>query len=574
MDPDRTDESPARLRPVDAVVVFGLLLVTAVAFAAAPGFGFVNLDDGLYVTQNGMVQRGLSADGVRWALTTGHAANWHPLTWLSLMLDAELQGVGPRGFHRTSLALHLANTALFYLLTLRLTGARWASAFAAALFGWHPLRVEAVAWISQRKEVLSMTFALLGLLAYERYARRPARGWLLLVACLLALGLLAKPVLVTFPFALLLLDAWPLRRIAAPTWLAAPETGGRYARASLGALVREKLPLFVLVAASSYMTLVAQAGGGAIVSTVSPAFRLANAVVSYVRYVFKTLWPARLSAQYVYFQQIDLLVIGLALGALALVTVVAWRKRRQAPYLLTGWLWFLGTLVPMIGVVQVGAQSMADRYTYWSGIGLFWIAAFGARDLVRRLRIPAPAVAIACALVLATLFAVTRRQVAYWQSSEALFGHVADLDPGNVFAIVNVAAMMIDDGRLEEARVRLERGLAAHGDVPELLVNLAGLEARQGRPERGLALVERALKVVPDNAAAHLNYAAIALQLQRLDDARTHFERVVAVGGDGNLSSLVMAHRGLAIIDRTQGRPAEAQAHEAEAARLQGPAGG
>ena len=555
-------------RALDLAVAGVLGIATAWAFAAIGSHGFINYDDSLYLTQNAMTQRGLSAETVRWAFLTTHAANWHPLTWLSIMADVELFGMDARGHHRMSLAFHVVNTLLFYWLTLRMTGARWASAFAAALFGWHPLRVEAVAWFAQRKDLLSMLFALLALLAYERYARRPRWSAMLAVALALAAGLLAKPVLVTLPFALLLLDRWPLRRVASPAWLAIDGAGGRWARASFARLVGEKGLLFGLVVLSSLLTLVAQRGGGAVNEELPWIPRLLNAGLAYWGYLAKTIWPTELSPYYPYPSVLDLPSALAAILGLVLLTVGAWRARDRRPFLLTGWLFFLGTLVPMIGIVQVGSQAMADRYTYFSGIGLFWIAAFGGRDLLAALRVPVPARAIAAAAILAALFAATRTQVGYWRDSITLFTRAVELDPRSHVAHGNLAAELIERGDYEGGRRQLDAAVEARPDVPDLWVSLGSIDARQGDHRKALAHYRRALEIAPGHLMANLNYGLSAVHLGNYEEAIPLLEAVVAQQARGHFERLVMAHRALAHAYRAQGRAREAAAHEAAVQRL------
>lgn len=560
MAPASSHETGPRSAFLDPAISLALAVVTAAAFAAVGGHGYVNYDDPLYVTQNAMVQRGLNAESVRWAFTTLHAANYHPLTWLSILLDVQLFGLDARGHHLMGLALHALNTVLFYQVSLRMTGARWPSAFAAALFGWHPLRVEAVAWISQRKDVLSMLFALLGLLAYQRYARRPRWSTMLAVALALLAGLLAKPVLVTFPFALLLLDRWPLRRIESPAWLAIEPAGTPFARASFGALVREKSALFGLVLLSSVVTWLVQRGGGAMDAMVPALARVLNAFTSYVRYVWKTVWPTKLSVHYAYPSNIDLVSPLIAGGMLAWVTWLAWRERDRLPFLLTGWLFFLGTLVPMIGLVQVGSQAMADRYTYVAGIGLFWILAFGAQRAFDAWHVPAPARAVAALGVLAAAFFATRTQVGYWKDSVTLFSRAVALDSTNHVARGNLAAELIEREDLEGARAQLEAATKIRPETPDHWINLGAIAAKQGRKEEALRLYGAALDLDPGSLSACLNYGLAALDLGRPDDAIPKLERVVAGQAGRNLQKLVIAHRALAAAYRAKGRSEDAAA--------------
>ena len=344
-----------------AAVAAVLVLVTAVVFGRALGLPFVSIDDPEYVTANPALRDGLHVATVRWALTTGHAANWHPLTWLSHALDVELFGLAPAGPHAVNVALHCASALLLLLLLRRLTGSLWRSALAAGLFALHPLRVESVAWVSERKDVLSTALWLGTMLAWAGHVRAPSRRRLALAIGLYALGLMAKPMLVTLPFALLLLDAWPLRRL--PARQPARDRD----------LVLEKWPLFALSAAASVVTFLVQRGVGAVrpLSAIPLAERLANGALAVWAYLGKWLWPVGLAVFYPLPERpVGLVPVAAALAGIALVSAAAWRWRARAPHLLVGWLWYLGTLVPVIGLVQVGHQAMADRYTYVPSIGL------------------------------------------------------------------------------------------------------------------------------------------------------------------------------------------------------------
>jgi tetratricopeptide (TPR) repeat protein len=415
------------------LVALALAGVTLVAFAQALWCGFVNYDDPDYVTKNEHVTAGLSAEGVRWAFTTFKNGNWHPLTWLSLQLDATLWKTDPFGFHLTNVLLHAANAALLFLALRALTGALWRSAAVALLFAVHPLRVESVAWVTERKDVLSTLFGLLALWAYAAYVAAPSTRRYLALAGLFALSLLSKPMLVTLPCLLLVLDWWPLGRLQTADW---------WRR------VVEKLPLFALVVASSAVTYRAQLDQSAVGNTeMFPAsVRAENAVVSYAAYLLKTVWPADLGAYYphpIYDRRpgggLTGETVGLAAVLLAALTAGAVALRRRAPYLLAGWLWFLGTLVPVIGLVQVGAQAYADRYTYFPQIGLLLAVCWGAADLARGRERVALAAAGAAALVLAL---ATQAQMAYWKNSEVLWRHSLQVTFSNSTAEMNLGEIL------------------------------------------------------------------------------------------------------------------------------------
>jgi hypothetical protein len=404
----------------DLLVCLALVAATAAVYWPVLGNDFVNYDDPGYVTTNEFVQQGLTWEAVKWAFVTGKQANWHPLTWLSHMLDCELFGLEhPWGHHLTSLLLHALNTVLLFgLMRTLVRGRLWPAALVAAVFALHPLHVQSVAWVAERKDVLSAAFGLGAMLAYVRYARHPGILRYLPVPLLLALGLMAKPMLVTLPFVLLLFDYWPLRRLE-------PDPGRGLAK-RVGWLLLEKLPLLALAAASSVVTYLVQHAGGAVKDTIQYPWseRWANAVVALARYLGKTVWPTDLIVFYPH--PVGGWPIGLVLAAGALVlgiTLMTVYAARARPYLIAGWLWFVGTLVPVIGLVQVGAQSMADRYMYLPLIGLAMMVAYGLSDLVRAWpRARVPVVAVTLVALIASSAAATW-QLGYWRNSVTLFQH-------------------------------------------------------------------------------------------------------------------------------------------------------
>jgi protein O-mannosyl-transferase len=458
----------------------------------------VSLDDPGYVFENPYVRDGLTAKGITRAFTGVTVGNWHPLTMLSLMLDCQLFGGKEENagwHHLVNLALHAANTLLLFLALRRMTGALWRSALVAALFGLHPLHVESVAWISERKDVLSTLFFMLTLLAYHRYAERPNLLRYAAVFVSLALGLTCKPMLVTTPFVLLLLDYWPLDRMKLP----------HSGKLSLGQLIAEKTPLFVLVAASALLTYVVQQGSGAmgmLGQDVSPAMRIGNAIGAYGQYLEKTFWPSPLSAIYPYVNRalIDVLIIGVALAAISAAAV---RLAKILPFLFVGWFWFLGTLVPVIGLVQVGMQSIADRYAYIPSIGVFIIAAWGGAELAAGwpLRNKAAVVAV----VLAACGWFSRQQLTNWSSSEALYRHAVAVEPLNLFARHELAMLYWKEGKLGDAQKEFEDALKTqsdvkahvHGGQEPLHRSLGLLLAVRGQPASALEQLDKAIQVRP-----------------------------------------------------------------------------
>jgi tetratricopeptide (TPR) repeat protein len=521
-------------------ICIGLALVglIAVAFGRVLGgdFEFVSFDDYEYVKENEQVHDGLTRDGLRWALTTFYAYNWHPLTWMSLQLDHQLYGLDPRGYHLTNLLLHAANAVLLFGVLRRMTGAVWRSAVVAAFFAVHPLHVESVAWVTERKDVLSTLFWMLTLWAYVWYAERPGVLRYLLVVLALALGLMAKPMLVTLPCVLLLLDYWPLRRVRWG-WLDLHEpaedgsTIRRFAPASVRGLIAEKLPLFALVIASSLVTMRAQHDLVATAESFSLRTRLCNALVSYVTYMGQMCWPAHLAALYPHPR--DSLPPGYAAAAAALlllITLAVLLLARRRPYLPVGWLWYVGTLVPVIGLVQTAVQARADRYTYVPLIGLFLMLTWGAADLLARWRYHRVVLAGTAAVLLAVCTVMTWVQVQYWKNSFVLVERAEQVTPHNTHLLYVSAMTYWRHHRLAEATEKL----------------LAQLEMQ------------------PNNPASERDVGQLLLEQGRIDEAAVHFNRVVELRPDAAPARVELAR-----VLRMQGKSRAADEQLAVAARLQ-----
>lgn len=497
-------------------VALALGLLTLVLYARTGGHGFILLDDAEYVRLNPVVRQGLTWEGVRWAFTTGHISNWHPLTWLSHQLDVTLFGLNPGAFHLVNAGFHAVNAVLLFLLFLRLTGALWPSAFVGAMFAWHPLHVESVAWIAERKDVLSTLFLLLTLWAYAAYAARPGVGRYLVVFTCLALGLMSKPMLVTTPCLMLLLDAWPLGRV-------------RQAR-DWGRLVAEKLPLFALVAASCVVTFLAQQGGRAVVSMeVFPlSVRLANAVVAAGEYLLKTVWPVNLAVFYPHPGLRPWWQVGLALAGLGAVTALALAQARRRPFLAVGWFWYLGTLMPVIGLVQVGDQALADRYTYVPLIGVSLMLAWGGADLARRPGLAASvsaAAAIACAL----WYACSGVQLRHWRNDETLFTHARAATRNNYLAETIVGSMLLGRGQVEPARQSYANALRVRPAYPKALSGMGDVLAAQRRPTEALEFYRQALRWGPQLSDTHNAAGAVLSGLERWEEALGHFAEAVRI---------------------------------------------
>ena len=491
--------------------VAALLAATVlVVFWPVLGADFVNFDDDKYVTANPWVQRGLALPSFRWAWTTTYLANWHPLTWLSHMLDWQLFGPAAGGHHATSLVLHVVNTILCFLVLERLTGAFWRSALVAALFGIHPLHVESVAWVSERKDVLSTFFWFLGLGAYVAYVRAPHPARYALVLLALAAGLATKPMLVTFPAVLLLLDWWPLGRLTAQNAVR---------------LAVEKLPLFALVVASSLVTFAVQSRGGAVGSLARfpLAVRVENALVSWVTYLRKTVWPVDLSVFYPHPEAL-LPPLHVVAATCMLIAVTAWavHGRLRRPHVLVGWLWYLGTLVPVIGIVQVGAHALADRFTYVPLIGIFIAVAWS---------VPAPARALQTVVVAALLALAlrTQAQVAVWKDSVSLFEHAIGLSGRNGLAHLNLGIALNERGDLDRAIAHLEESLRIRPGQAEAENALGNAWLDRGEPDRAMTHFAAALRIAPDYAMALTNLGYVLTRTGRPAEAIPLHEHALRV---------------------------------------------
>jgi tetratricopeptide (TPR) repeat protein len=471
---------------------------------------FVDYDDDMYVTENPHVKNGITGESISWAFTTGHAYNWHPLTWLSHMLDCQLFGIEPGWHHLTNLLLHIINTLLLFSVLKRMTGALWASGFVAVALALHPLHVESVAWISERKDVLSTLFWLLTMAAYLWYVRRPGLSRYLLTLLCFALGLMAKPMLVTLPFVLLLLDYWPLGRfqLEQATKDAEPQ-GCKPANTSsqwrvFHRLIWEKIPLLALAVVSSIVTFIAQRSGGALVQTgtLSLDVRIANSLVSYLRYVTKMIYPSRLAVFYPY-HSLSLLLAIACLVILAVVTVAVIYAGRRRRYLTVGWLWYLGTLVPVIGLVQVGSQSMADRYTYVPLIGLFIIIAWGVSDVSARWRYQKIVLTICYATVLTILLISTRMQVRHWQNSFTLFERTLAVTEDNSITNNHYGAFLLEQGRFEKALAQFNEALRISPGFHEAHKNKGSALLDMGKFDEAIATFGELLLAAPDWPNAH-----------------------------------------------------------------------
>jgi protein O-mannosyl-transferase len=600
-----------------------LLLVVAVflVFGQTLRFGFVNYDDSTYLLGDSPVKAGLTPGNIGWAFTTYNSANWHPLTWISYMLDSQLFGLNPRAYHLTNVLLHAANAVLLFLILRHLTAFRsdrnrgtvtrpagpgagksagksaasadtlWPAAFVAAVFAIHPLRAESVAWVSERKDVLSGLFFLLTLWAYMSYVSHQAgRAVWRYMLCLLffALGLMSKPMLVTLPFVLLLLDYWPLGRFAVPS----PGGTAQASTRSAARLIFEKLPLLLLAAASSVITFMAQKGSGAVATleNLSLPSRLANGLVSYVAYIFQMLWPAHLAVYYPHPAREPVEEAAVAGMLLLLVTAGVVVYARRFPYLPVGWLWYLGMLTPVIGIIQVGTQTRADRYTYLPQIGLCLLVAWGLRDLTVAWRYRRRVLGAGALVWIAALMVCAGRQTSYWRDSELLWSHTLAgnpdnavarrnlgdvlvlqgqpaaaieqfeqairIKPGDAEAHYNLAAVLAAQGRETEAAEHYRKAIQFNPGHAEACNNLGSLLAKQGQLDEAINQFQQAVRAKPDYPEARYNLGIAFASQGRLDDAALQFQKVIQLRPDD-----VAAHLNLGNILAAKGRLAEAIGH-------------
>jgi len=504
---------------VRLAVCAALFVMPLLIYVKTHNDGYLVLDDDDYVARNAIVQQGITWEGVKWAFTTDTLANWHPLTWLSYMIDCQLFGTHPAAQHLINALLHAVNSVLLFLVLARLTRrlappAFWPCAFVAAVFALHPLHVESVAWISERKDVLSAFFWISAMGAYAFYAERPGVKRYLAVAVLFSLGLMAKPVLVTLPCVLLLLDCWPLDRLRSPF-------GNSAAR-----LLAEKAPLFAITAVSSVVTFIVQREGGAMRSlhAISLPARLANAVAGYVWYLFHVVWPFRLCIYYPHPE--EALPWWQTAGALlllaALTVLVVWQMRRR-PYLAVGWLWYTGSLVPMIGLVQVGSQAIADRYMYIPLIGLCIMAAWGGAETAARGRAPKIATAAVGAVLLVAMTGLTWRQLTYWNSSEALFSRALEVTTRNDVAHFNLGIALKRQNRLDEARSQFEAAAALRKGYANALIYLGLIAHETGDHAKAASYYEEAMESGP----SHPSYVDAASNLGVTRYSQGNYEEAV-----------------------------------------------
>ncbi|MGO9147156.1 MAG: tetratricopeptide repeat protein [Desulfomonilia bacterium] len=544
-----------------------VIIIAACVFAVywqVNGFNFINFDDPVYITTNKDIRHGLTIDGLKFAFICVYASNWHPLTWISHMLDVEMFGLNPGMHHLTNVLLHILNSILLFLVFERMTGALWRSAVVAALFALHPIHVESVVWISERKDVLSTFFWMLTMLAYHWYVMNKTISRYLLVALLFGLGLMAKPMLVTLPFVLLLLDFWPLRRNELSFRLTSTDSlheQNMWPHINLhGAvpLILEKTPLIVMAVIAGSETFYAQWVGGAVNSLgqVPLAMRVQNAITSYVAYLWKMIWPMHLAVFYPYPWHFNIAVVASCLIFLTIVTFTVIIVGKRMPYLATGWLWYLGTLVPVIGIIKVGSQAMADRYTYIPLIGIFVMVVWGLRDIFSRWSYGKVALGSLALIILALLTWATSIQVATWKNSEILFSHALAVTKDNYLAHDNLGVALFDRGDVDGAIKHYRESIRLRRNYVNAQCNLGVALAKKKQYAEAFTHYRECLRIKPGYSEAYYNMGVALADLGRKDEAVKQYTEVLK-----NYPRHENAHRNLGLLLAEKGNFDEAIAH-------------
>ena len=510
---------------LDLLVCLFLALSILAVYWQVRTHDFVNFDDNVYVTDNPHVKAGLTLESIAWSFRGVHHGNWHPLTWISHMIDVSLYGMNPGQHHLTSVLFHIINTLLLFLVFRRMTNDLWKSGFVAALFALHPLHVESVAWVSERKDVLCAFFWLLSMWSYFWYTEKPCVARYMLILLFLIMGIMSKPMIVTFPFVLLLLDYWPLGRLS----FSDPKSHIAAFRKSDLRLLFEKIPLFVFVAISCVLTFLAEKSGGSVRDLGSLPFedRVANALVSYVLYMEKTFWPQEICVLYPHPMSWPLWQTVLAALLLIFISLGALLSMRKLPYFAVGWLWYLGTLVPVIGLVQVGNQSMADRYTYMPAIGIFIIIGWGVPSLFAKLHCGKWIPATASIALLSILMTTTWMQIRYWNSSITLFEHTLNVTNNNPIMHYGMGVSLSQSGKSKEAMVHYKKAIDIDAACYKAHNNLGFELASQGKDTEAISHYREALRINPTYGNAHNNLGNALIRLGKLDEAIEHYRKAL-----------------------------------------------
>ncbi|HEY3762258.1 MAG TPA: hypothetical protein VGN23_10980 [Verrucomicrobiae bacterium] len=507
-------------------ICFGLAIITLLAYLPILRHDFINYDDPDYILGNAHVNHGVTWSGIVWAFTSAENANWHPLTWISHMIDCQLFGLQPAGHHLVNVLFHTANALLLFLLLRNLTGAIWRSAFVAAAFAWHPLHVESVAWASERKDVLSALFWMLTLLAYARYVREStvhspqSKKFYTLALLMYACGLMSKPMVVTLPCVLLLLDFWPLNRV----W---EQDSGSWLK-NLPKLFVEKIPFFALTVVSCIITMHVQSGARWSSVSLGLPFRLENAAMSYVRYLSNIFWPTDLALIYPYPHSIPLWAVIAVVIVLALLTAIFLSQARRSPYLVVGWLWFLGTLVPTIGLVQVGVQSMADRYSYLPSIGIFVLVAWGVNDLLARWPEQKKFLPIIAGLALVGCLTVTELQLGYWRNSLTIFAHTVQVTTDNYAAEDCLGKSLDNIGKTDAAAQYYDAAVQLEPDYPMGQFDLGMMEVETGKDADASNHLAIAANLAPQNPVMQFDFGVFLAQHGQAQLAVDRFKTALA----------------------------------------------
>ena len=538
------------------VAVLLLILATTITYFPVKDSEFIDLDDDVYVTDNPWIQQGLNLQSISWAMTSLREGVWNPMTWISFMLDYQLFGLNPAGYHLTNLVLHLGSVLLLLGVLYRMTERFWPSLLVAALFALHPLNVESVAWVTERKNVLSTLFWMLSLWAYLEYLRKPVWQHYVGIMGFLILGLMSKQMLVTLPCALLLLDYWPLRRLG---------DNGKEFRVRLPHLVLEKVPLFAAVLGAGLLTLIAAHTDDALPSLerLSRGVRLANAPLSYALYLKKMVWPMDLAVFYPHpGSTLSPLAVALAILVLAGISLGVWWGRKSR-YLVVGWLWYLGTLVPAAGLIQVGGQSMADRHTYIPAIGIFIMLIWGVAESAQAMRLRTAWLATASLGLIISMMVLTRQQLGHWKDSITLFEHTVAATEGNYLVHNNLGTALLERGNVDAAIENFSRVLEIRPHSDRGLYNMALALRAQGKIEESAHYLARALQSNPSMAEAYNNLGIILIAQKRLEDAITLFKEALEIA-----PRMEQAHSNLGTALISQGRVDEALVHFLKAVEL------
>ena len=557
---------------IDVFVCLLLVLLILAVYWQVTHHEFINFDDDVYVTDNRKVQAGLTLEGLKFAFSFAERTYWHPLTWLSHMLDCQLFGLNAGLHHLMNLIFHIANSLLLFVVLKRMSGARWQSALVAALFALHPINVDSVAWVSERKNLLSTFFWLLTMLAYVRYAKRPSFSKYTLVFVTLALGLLAKPMLVTLPFVFLLLDYWPLRRFRFEQMTAGGNEGvgqpifGSPNRSQAFRLILEKVPLLALAAFTINLSSSSVQAYGIVLSTesVSMKLRISNALVSYMKYFGKIVWPQELTIYYPFPKMIPMWQTMAAFMLLAFISGFVIKALKRAPYLAVGWLWYLGTLVPVIGLMQAGLwPAMADRWTYVPAIGIFMMIAWGISDLAIRWQFKKTWLSLAAATVILVFMVTTWFQVRFWANSISLFEHALKVTTDNFVAHNNLGTALKDRDRIAEAISHYQKALRIFPGYAKAHNNIGAVMEDRGQIAEAIHHYTEAVRFDPDNALIHYNLGHVLGEQDRTVEAIRHYIKALQINPD-----FADAHNNLGIALLRIGKIAQAIGQLQEAVRL------